>query len=176
MAAWWTVAVGVLVWCGRGGGASLAFALFLVPISIFVALYLGSRSVVAELTGSVLVLTLALVPSAGVVQALVLAVTGTVALAAAPAAVLVLGEVGPSPRHGGSRYRTAQRLRARPTSWPDRTGRAFVVATVVLEGIGNAREALGYQVGTELLRRAVEDLGQVLPSDVTSVGSTAMSS
>jgi predicted signal transduction protein with EAL and GGDEF domain len=42
---------------------------------------------------------------------------------------------------------------------------SFVVAAVALDGIGNAREALGYQVGTELLRRAVEDLGQVLPSE-----------
>jgi predicted signal transduction protein with EAL and GGDEF domain len=42
---------------------------------------------------------------------------------------------------------------------------AFVVAAVFLKGIGDAREALGYHVGTELLRRAVENLGQVLPAD-----------
>ena len=33
-----------------------------------------------------------------------------------------------------------------------------------LEGIADARGALGYEVGTELLKRAVEDLGQVLPA------------
>ena len=39
-----------------------------------------------------------------------------------------------------------------------------VVAAVVLGGLEEAREALGHRAGTELLRRAVEDLGQVLPS------------
>jgi len=38
-----------------------------------------------------------------------------------------------------------------------------VVAVVSLTGLPEAREALGYQVATEVLRRAVEDLGQVLP-------------
>jgi EAL domain-containing protein (putative c-di-GMP-specific phosphodiesterase class I)/GGDEF domain-containing protein len=46
-----------------------------------------------------------------------------------------------------------------------RQGKSFVVASVFLKGIGDAREALGYHVGTELLRRAVENLGQVLPAD-----------
>ncbi len=40
---------------------------------------------------------------------------------------------------------------------------SFVVAVIRLEGIADARGALGYEVGTELLKRAVEDLGQVLP-------------
>ena len=39
-----------------------------------------------------------------------------------------------------------------------------MVATLVLPGLADAREALGPQVGTELLRRVVEDVGQVLPS------------
>jgi EAL domain-containing protein (putative c-di-GMP-specific phosphodiesterase class I)/GGDEF domain-containing protein len=40
-----------------------------------------------------------------------------------------------------------------------------VVVAVVLRGIDSAQEALGFQAGSELLRRAVEDIGQVLPSD-----------
>jgi len=40
----------------------------------------------------------------------------------------------------------------------------LVVAVVLLEGVGDAREALGYTVGTELLRRVVEDLGQMVPT------------
>jgi EAL domain-containing protein (putative c-di-GMP-specific phosphodiesterase class I)/GGDEF domain-containing protein len=43
---------------------------------------------------------------------------------------------------------------------------SFVVAVARLEGVGDARQALGHEVGIELLRRAVEDLGQVLPPAV----------
>ena len=39
----------------------------------------------------------------------------------------------------------------------------YLVATMSLDGIGDARQALGYRTGTELVRRAVEDIGQVLP-------------
>jgi EAL domain-containing protein (putative c-di-GMP-specific phosphodiesterase class I)/GGDEF domain-containing protein len=164
LSAWWTVAVGVLVWSGGGTGASLSFALFTVPIAVFVALYLGNRAVVVDLIGTAAVLGTALAPSEGVARALLLACFGVVALATAPAAVLVLGRS--ARRHDTvdpdtglpNGFGLAQRLEARDST-------PFVVAAVVLEGIGNAREALGYQVGTELLRRAVEDLGQVLPSD-----------
>ena len=38
----------------------------------------------------------------------------------------------------------------------------LVVAAVVLAGIDDARKALGYRVGIELLRRVVEDVGQVV--------------
>ena len=38
----------------------------------------------------------------------------------------------------------------------------LVVAAVVLAGVDDARKALGYRVGTELLRRVVEDVGQVV--------------
>jgi diguanylate cyclase len=41
----------------------------------------------------------------------------------------------------------------------------LMLATVLLGGVDEARQALGYNVGTELLRRAVEDLGQVVPAD-----------
>ena len=49
--------------------------------------------------------------------------------------------------------------------------RAFFVATVHLAGIDDARQALGYRVGIELLRRAVEDLGQVVPARRSSAAS-----
>jgi EAL domain-containing protein (putative c-di-GMP-specific phosphodiesterase class I)/GGDEF domain-containing protein len=164
LSAWWTVAVGVLVWSGGGTAASLGFAMFTVPIAVFVALYLGNRAVLVDLLGTAAVLGTALAPSEGVARALLLAGFGGVALATAPAAVLVLARS--ARRHDTvdpdtglpNGFGLAQRLEARD-------GTPFVVAAVVLEGIGNAREALGYQVGTELLRRAVEDLGQVLPSD-----------
>ena len=38
----------------------------------------------------------------------------------------------------------------------------LVVAAVLLAGVDDARKALGYRVGTELLRRVVENVGQVV--------------
>lgn len=47
----------------------------------------------------------------------------------------------------------------------DRRERAddMLVATVFLSGVAEVRDALGHDAGTELVRRAIEDLGQVLP-------------
>ncbi len=164
LAGWWTVAVGVLVWLGHGTGASVAYALFLVPVTVFVALYLGNRSVVVVLAGSTVVLGAALASWDGVGRAVLVAMLGALALATAPAAVLLLGR-------SARRHDTVDPDTGLPNGFglaqllasQDRT--TFVVAAVALEGIGTAREALGYQVGTELLRRAVEDLGQVLPTN-----------
>lgn len=47
----------------------------------------------------------------------------------------------------------------------DDGGRAtLLVAVVEVGGLANVRDALGYQAATELLRRVVEDLGQVVPA------------
>ena len=164
LVAWWTVAVSVLVWCSHGTGSSLAFALFLVPTTVFVALFFGSRALVVTLAGTAVALGVASSASSGPARAVLVAVFGVLALAMAPLAVLVLARS--ARRHDTvdpdtglpNGFGLAQRLASQEPT-------AFVVAAVALDGIGNAREALGYQVGTELLRRAVEDLGQVLPSD-----------
>jgi len=42
--------------------------------------------------------------------------------------------------------------------------RETVVATIHLSGVTEVRDALGHDAGIELVRRAVEDLGQVLPA------------
>ena len=42
--------------------------------------------------------------------------------------------------------------------------RVLVIATVHLSGVAEVRDALGHNAGIELVRRAVEDLGQVLPT------------
>jgi EAL domain-containing protein (putative c-di-GMP-specific phosphodiesterase class I)/GGDEF domain-containing protein len=55
----------------------------------------------------------------------------------------------------------ARRIRERDQTRP------LAVVSVLVRGIDSAIEALGYQAGTELLRRVVEDIGQVLPSDAT---------
>lgn len=164
LATWWTVSVSVLVWCSHGTGPSLAFVFFLAPMAVFVALFLGNRAVVVALVGAAASLGVALAASDGVGRGLLVAGSGVLALSTAPAAVLVLGRS--ARRHDTvdpdtglpNGFGLAQQLAAR-----ERT--TFVVASVVLDGIGDAREALGYQVGSELLRRAVEDLGQVLPPE-----------
>jgi diguanylate cyclase len=45
---------------------------------------------------------------------------------------------------------------------PDDT---LILACVLLEGVSDAREAFGHRVGTELLRRSIEYLGQVAPAN-----------
>jgi EAL domain-containing protein (putative c-di-GMP-specific phosphodiesterase class I)/GGDEF domain-containing protein len=52
----------------------------------------------------------------------------------------------------------AERLKARDTDG------TLILACVLLEGISDAREAFGHRVGTELLRRSIEYLGQVAPA------------
>lgn len=45
--------------------------------------------------------------------------------------------------------------------------RDVVVATVHLRGVSEVRDALGYHAASELVGRAVEDLGQVMPAGAT---------
>jgi EAL domain-containing protein (putative c-di-GMP-specific phosphodiesterase class I)/GGDEF domain-containing protein len=164
LAAYWTAAVALLVWCAGGTAAVGAFALFLVPGTTFVALFLDGRSVVLQQVATVVALWAALTPAAGIGTGLVLALVGAIPLSAAPATVLLLTR---SARRAGvvdpdtglpNGFGLARQLDAESRT-------SFLVAVVALDGIDHAREALGYPVGTELLRRAVEDLGQVLPAD-----------
>jgi EAL domain-containing protein (putative c-di-GMP-specific phosphodiesterase class I)/GGDEF domain-containing protein len=161
---YWTAAAAALVWLSHGGGSTVTFALFIVPISVFTALFLGRRGVTEQLVGSAVLLWVALTPALGIGRAGWVSVFGCLALLFAPVTVLFLGRS--ARRHDTvdpdtglpNGFGLAQQLAAE-----DRT--TFLVAAVALGGIDTAREALGYQVGTELLRRAVEDLGQVLPAD-----------
>ncbi len=164
LAGYWVLVVGLLVWWGHGSAQSVVLALFFIPGTVFTALFLGRRDLWAQLGVVGVSLWAALAPAEGVARAFSLALWAGLALSAAPLAVLILARA--ARRHDTvdpdtglpNGFGLAQRLAER-----DHT--TYVVAVVILEGIGQAREALGYQVGTELLRRAVEDLGQVLPGD-----------
>ncbi len=163
LALYWTVAVAVLVWSGHGW-SSVAPVLFLVPMFIFLGLFFSTRAVVVQLAAAAVALSMALAPSAGPGQAVVESVVGVLALSFAPLATVFLrraasshGSVDPDtglPNGFGLTRMVAQH--------PDRP---HLVVAVVLAGISTAREALGYPVGTELVRRVVENLGQILPSD-----------
>jgi hypothetical protein len=161
LAASGTALVATLVYLGHSTATALAMTALLVPFSIFVALYLGGRAVVGHQVFASAALWVALVPSLHAGAATVVVVAMTIALLSVSATVRVLmislwrgGSVDPDtglPNGVG----LAQRLSSRSGSDGNA---AFVMATVQLAGVDDARQALGYQVGTELLRRAVEDL------------------
>ncbi len=164
LVAYWTVAVAFLVLFGHGTSAVAVFVVFLVPASVFAALFLGRRTVATQQAASLVTLWLALAPTSGVGRGLLVAATWTAALCLAPVAVVFLARS--ARRHDivdpdtglPNGYGLARQLE-------EQSAVCFLVGVVALDGIGDAREAFGYQVGSELLRRAVEDLGQVLPTD-----------
>jgi diguanylate cyclase len=165
LAALWEADTSLLVWSGHGGGLALAWVTLFVPMAITVAFFLEARSVGAYQLGAMLGTWLALWPSQGPGRAFVVALIVGVTVLAASLATLLLGR--PARRQEAVDPDTGLPngfgLAARMDPGLQSTG--VVVASVVVDGIAAAREAMGYQVGTELLRRAVEDLGQVLPPD-----------
>jgi EAL domain-containing protein (putative c-di-GMP-specific phosphodiesterase class I) len=161
----WVAEVATLVSTGQGGELSVVAATYFVPIGVFVALFFGTWLVTISQGAIALSLWIALAGPTGILRALFLAVVMTIALATASFVVALLmrstrslGTLDPDtglPNGLG----IAQRLSHRDVAAP------LVVVAVVLRGIDSAQEALGFQAGSELLRRAVEDIGQVLPSD-----------
>jgi predicted signal transduction protein with EAL and GGDEF domain len=163
LAAAWTAMVALVLWSLHGSSLVGAVSLFFVPVVVFAALFLAARYWVGLVVADTIVLWMVLATGTGVLRALAPAVLGCVALSIAGAAVQVL-------TRSARRHDTVDPDTGLPNGFglarqiSERDLTVFVVAAVVLDGIATAREALGYQVGTELLRRAVEDLGQVVPS------------
>ncbi len=163
LALYWSVAVAVLVWSGHGS-ATPAPVLFLVPMFAFLGLFFTIRAVALQWVVAAVALAVALAPSHGVGDAVAQAVVGVLALGFAPFTTLFLrraasgiGSVDPDTGLPNG-FGLAQIVDRRADG-------PYLVVAVVLAGISTAREAMGYPVGTELVRRAVENLGQVLPSD-----------
>lgn len=161
----WIAQTGLLAWSGNGGGLALAWVTLYVPMAIAVALFLETRAVIAYQVATVLSLWGALWPAMGAGRAAVTAVVAGVAVGVTSVATLLFnrparrGETVDPDTGLPNGFGLAERMEGALLS------AGVVVATVALDGIAAAREAMGYQVGTELLRRAVEDLGQVLPQD-----------
>ncbi|MGA8680131.1 MAG: hypothetical protein WB592_06585 [Acidimicrobiales bacterium] len=159
------------VYLGHSIGPVLASALFLLPLAMFVALYLGGRAIVVYQLLVAGGLWLALVGNLGTGSTTVVVVAGGLAMLSASLTVHVLtrsvsrsGSVDPDtglPNGIG----LAQRISSGRAS--GRSPAGFVVAAVYLAGVDDARQALGYRVGAELFRRAVEDLGQIVPAATT---------
>lgn len=158
-----TAQIALLAWAGSGTAMSYVFAFSSMQAAIAAALFLSFRSLMLQQLVAVVGLVVGLSFALGWVTATVVAASiGLVDLSTAMTVSFLT--------------RTAKRRSSfdNDTGLPngvglsERVGRtdrrpSFVVAVIRLEGIADARQALGYEVGTELLRRAVEDLGQVLP-------------
>lgn len=165
LAALGAVMVAGLVWAGRQPAPALGYAPYFIPFLVLVSLFLAPRAAVAHLCFGVVLFWLALWPVVGLGNGAIVAVAAGTAVAAAPLAVILLA--GTAARSGAVDPETGlanqvgltRRLAVGPGGPP------LLLATVLLAGIDEAREALGHAVGVDLLRRAVEDLGQVIPAD-----------
>jgi EAL domain-containing protein (putative c-di-GMP-specific phosphodiesterase class I)/GGDEF domain-containing protein len=159
-----TAQIAVLAYNGHGTGLSFVYMLFLVPLGVAVGLFLNLRSTVAQLVISLVFMAGAMEHFLGAARdAGFVAVLGIGTLSSSPAVWFLTstakrkGTFDPDTGlpNGAGLARRVQRRIEEPM---------VIVAVTRLEGILDAREALGHEVGTELLRRAVEDIGQVLPS------------
>jgi diguanylate cyclase len=162
------VVVDVLVHETISATTTVGFAVVLVPLTVFVALYLGLRRSVEFLGLVVAGLWVALIGRMSAGPATAVALVSGLGLLTVSSSVSLLAR---SVWRGGlvdpetglpNALGLAQRLSsADGTLTP---GVFCIIASVRLVGVDDARQALGHPVGTELLRRAVEDLGQVIPA------------
>lgn len=165
LSALWLAQVSVLVWAGHSGALSVAAVPYYVPVGVFAALYFNAKAVATLHVSVAVAIWIALATPVGLLRAALVALVVAVSLATGSFAVVLLmrstrnlGTLDPDtglPNGLG----VARRL----DRWDPKS--PLVVIAVVLRGIDSAQEALGFQAGSELLRRAVEDIGQVLPSD-----------
>jgi EAL domain-containing protein (putative c-di-GMP-specific phosphodiesterase class I)/GGDEF domain-containing protein len=158
-----TAQIALLTWAAAGTAVTYVYALSAIPVGIAAALFLPFRALLVQQLLAFVGLLLGLVAALGYLTSAVVSVSIALVNVATSFTVYFL-------------TRASQRQRSfdNDTGLPNGVGLSarveatarrpsFVVAVIRLEGIADAREALGYEVGTELLKRAVEDLGQVLP-------------
>lgn len=160
-----TIQVLLLAWAGQGALMSYADLFVFMPVSVAVGLFLSLRKGLVQQSAVVVGASLALAPAHGVIAGIVMGVMTMLASAIVSMSVYFL--TWTANRQGAFDPDTglpngiglSRRIGSKGTH------PMFVIGVVRLEGVNDARKALGYEVGTELLRRAVEDLGQVLPRD-----------
>jgi diguanylate cyclase len=159
-----TVQIALLAYNGHGSGLSFVYMLFLVPLGVAVGLFLNLQSTVIQFAFSLVCMAGAMGRFLGAARDIgFVAVLGFGALSSSLAVWFLTsnakrkGTFDPDtglPNGAGLARRVERRIEEP----------MVVVAVTRLEGVLDARQALGHEVGTELLRRAVEDIGQVLPS------------
>ncbi len=149
---------------GPDHGSFLVLAVVIGAVAIFDGLFLDGRQLAIAQVSTVVTLTGALAMTRGGAAAVDGAVVSLAAAFAATSTFMVTRSARRSsaidPDTGlPNSYGMATRLTAM-------RGNEVIVLTVHLLGVATARDALGHRVGSELIRRAVEDLGQVLPRSV----------
>jgi len=167
------VLVLTLAYSGTTLGPVLAAVLFLLPVASFVALFLGWRAILGHQAVVTIGLWFVLAAPLHAGSAVLVDVLASLMLLSASMTIRLLvgsvwsrGAVDPDTGlpNGIGLSRRLGPLVGEGSS-PEATAGPLILATVLLSGVDSARQALGYNVGTELLRRAVEDLGQVVPAD-----------
>jgi EAL domain-containing protein (putative c-di-GMP-specific phosphodiesterase class I)/GGDEF domain-containing protein len=167
------VLVLTLAYSGKTLGPVLAAVVFLLPVASFVALFLGWRAILGHQALVTVGLGLVLAGPLHVGSAVLVDVLASLMLLSASMTIRLLvasvwsrGAVDPDTGlpNGIGLSRRLGPLVGEGMS-PEAAAEPLMLATVLLSGVDSARQALGYNVGTELLRRAVEDLGQVVPAD-----------
>jgi EAL domain-containing protein (putative c-di-GMP-specific phosphodiesterase class I)/GGDEF domain-containing protein len=155
---------GPVLWTAAGHASGLLVLPLALPVTLFVALFLGGWFVLGVQTALLVVATV--VASVDHLGAAGTAVpVGVVATSIPPGLVWLL--VRGAHRAGLVDTDTGVPNAEGVADWAFRRrgGEPLVVAVVLVAGMLEARQALGYQVATELLRRVVENLGQVVPPD-----------
>jgi EAL domain-containing protein (putative c-di-GMP-specific phosphodiesterase class I)/GGDEF domain-containing protein len=160
----------VMVATGTTLGPDLAATSFLLPMVVFVALYLGTIPLVVHQIVVAVAFFCATVGTlhAGSAAIVTVAVSTTLLLTSVSVRVLVNaawrgGTVDPDTGLPNGTGLAQSHARLDGSEEGAALATPFIVATVLLGGVDEARQALGYRVGSELLRRSVEHLGQILP-------------
>jgi len=160
----WVVDISMLVWAAHGTRTAFGFVTLYGFMGAFVALFFAARVVIAYVLGTATGLWLAMFGTQGAGVATVVALLGAVSTAMVSGTVFLLAR-------STRRHRTvdpetslanAFGLASRLSGWD--ADSPLVVALVLVEGIDEAREALGHQVGSQLLCRVIENLVRVLPA------------
>jgi predicted signal transduction protein with EAL and GGDEF domain len=136
--------------------------LMLIVMLIFTGMFLQARSCLALQAVLTVGVGLAWGRPGGVANGMAVALAATVGLGSVTLAVKLL--VNSARRHAVVDADTGLVNGAGLSRQLETKGqRSFTVAVISLTGVPEVREALGHRVGAELIRRAVEDLGQVAP-------------
>ena len=162
----WIGNVTCAAWLGHGNALTTSAVTLLVPGIVFVALYLEFKATLAYVVLAVMALGLVLEPSVGLVGTASTLTLTTMSLSSVGLVVILLTRTA----------RTRESVDA-DTGLPNMLGiladiaphiadnHPIVIASIVFQGLDETREAIGHHAGSELLRRLVEDIGQVLPAD-----------
>ncbi|MHB8505626.1 MAG: hypothetical protein ACYDEN_07910, partial [Acidimicrobiales bacterium] len=161
-----TVQAVALVALAGNARSSVAVAVFLVVVMVPTGLFLSDRPVILVALGAGVGLLAAWAAWVGVVPALTEAVPAWLVCTAAGLTTLFLARSAARQDAVDPDTGLPNGLALSRRIGPGIQRSSFLVAVVRLAGVDDLREALGFEVGTELFRRAVEDLGQVLPAAI----------